>query len=345
MIKDARSLSPETQEEMRIRAVLAVEEEGLTAGEAARLVGVCRQTVQEWLAAFRAEGEEGLRRKRKGPAPGSQSLLEPWQQGVIVNMIKDHCPEQLKFPFYLWSREAVSELVWQRFGIRLAVRTMGDYLRNWGFTPQKPKHRAYEQDPEEVRRWRETKYPKIRRQAKKEGAEIHWGDETGIRSDHHAGRSYAPKGKTPVIPTTGQRYGVNVISSVSNRGTLRFMVFGKRFTAAVFIEFMTRLIKDADRRIYLIVDRHPVHRSRRVKQWVRANRSRIRLIPLPPYAPDANPDEFLNNDLKTNGMGRLRVGSRPDLVSKVRSWLWSTQKRPDIVRSYFHHPDVLYAAL
>ena len=156
----------------------------------------------------------------------------------MVNLITDRTPDQLKLPFVLWTREAVADLVRERFGIKISVWTAGRYLKRWGFTPQKPMRRAWERDDATVRRWLKVQYPRIRGEAKREGAEIHWGDEMGLRSDHQAGRSYSPKGKTPVIEGTGQRFGCNVISTVTNRGTLRFMVFRRRFTAKVFIEFL-----------------------------------------------------------------------------------------------------------
>lgn len=341
--RDARFLPPEAQEELRRRAVAAVMS-GETVTAVARVLGVARQSVHLWLRQEHEGGEEALRRRRRGPPPGSGALLEPWQQAIIVNMIKDRCPDQLKLPFCLWTREAVADLIKQRFGINIAVRTVGDYLCQWGFTPQKPKNRAFEADDAAVRRWREREYPRIVKRAKREGAEIHWGDETGIRSDHHAGRSYAPRGKTPVVRNPGRRFGANVISSITNRGTLRFMVFGRRFTADVFIRFLERLVRKAPRKIFLILDRHPVHESRRVEQWREDNADRIEFFFLPPYSPQANPDEYLNNDLKTNAVGRRRFRDIGEMVGHVRSYLYATQKRPDIVRSYFRHPEVHYAA-
>jgi transposase len=341
---DARTLSPETQEALRRRAVDAVEKEGMRVVDVAKSLGVRRQSVQEWLKLYREGGDAALARGRKGPAKGFGQLLEPWQQGVIVRMITDNCPDQLKLPFCLWTREAVAELVYNRFRIKIAIRTVGDYLKNWGFTAQKPARRAFEQDPEAVRNWREADYPAIEREAKKLGAQIHWADETGIRSDHHAGRSYSPKGKTPVVNKSGKRFGANVISSVTNRGELRFMVFKERFTSPVFIEFLSRLVRRAERMIFLIVDGHPVHRSAAVRAWLQQNCEKIRLFFLPPYAPESNPDEYLNNDLKSNAVGRSAFRDLSGLLSGVRSYLRATQKRSDIVQSYFRHPDVAYAA-
>jgi transposase len=208
-------------------------------------------------------------------------------------------------------------------------------LQHWGFTPQKPLRRAYEQDPQAVQHWLEHDYPAIRRQARTERAQIHWGDEMGMRSDHQAGRSYGLKGHTPVIPGTGQRFGCNMISTVTNRGRLAFMVFKERFTGTVMIAFLRRLIKQNRQKVFLIIDGHPVHRSRQVKRWVYRNRKRIQLFYLPGYSPQLNPDELLNQDVKTNAVGRNRPQDQTEMMRQVRSYLRSTQHRPRIVKNYF----------
>jgi transposase len=203
--------------------------------------------------------------------------------------------------------------------------------------------RAYERDPVAVTRWLDEEYPRIREKARQEGAEIHWGDEMGVRSDHQAGRSYAPRGQTPVVPGTGQRFGFSVISSITNRGNLRFMVFEGRFSAEVFIDFMKRLVRDVGM-IFLIVDRHPVHRAKKVHRWLKDRASEIRLFFLPAYSPDLNPDEYLNNDVKTNAVGRRRARNKDELKGNVRGYLASTQKRPNKIQRYFHADPVKYAS-
>ena len=194
-----------------------------------------------------------------------------------------------------------------------------------------------------MEQWLKEKYPLIRRKAKQEGAEIHWGDEMGMRSDHQTGRTYGRKGKTPVIPGTGRRFSCHMISSVTNRGTLRFMVFYKRFKAEVFIAFMRRLVRSTKQKVYLIVDGHPAHKAGKVKKWVEKHKKSINVFYLPPYSPELNPDEMLNNDVKSNAVGRRRAGSIDEMMADVRGYLRSTQKRPEIVRSYFRAPMVQYA--
>jgi transposase len=292
--KDARSLSPAAQEQLRRRAAQAVRD-GMTQLEAARIFGVTRQTVGVWIKRARNRSLDVLAAKRQGRPPGK--TLRPGQAKVIAKAISNKPPDQLRLPFFLWTREAVGRLIEKRYGARLSVWTVGRYLKEWGFTPQKPIRRAFEADPEAVRRWLEEDYPLIRAQAKRDKAGIYWGDEMGLRSDHATGTSWGLKGQTPVIRGTGQRFGCSMISAITNRGKLYFMVMNKKFRARVFIDFMRRLERQVGRRIYLIVDRHPVHRAQAVKRWLGEKGRRVRLFYLPGYRSDLNPDELLNQDV------------------------------------------------
>ena len=340
--KDARSLSATAQEALRRRAVKAVNQ-GMTQTEAAGVFGVSRQAIHGWIKRYDQHGTAALQSRRRGRPAGSR--LQPHQAASLVRSIVDRCPDQLKLPFALWTREAVQQLIRKRFGMTVSVWTVGRYLNGWGLTPQKPIRRAYEQDPAAVRRWLKKTYPKIRAQAKEEKAEIHWSDEMGLRSDHQAGRSYGMKGRTPVIPGTGQRFGCNLIWSITNRGRLCFMVFKQRLTSRVFLAFLDRLIRQVKRKIFLIIDGHPAHRAQPVKRWLAHRQHRIRLFFLPTYSPDLNPDEMLNQDVKTNAVGRRRPPNQAELMADVRGYLRSTQKQPAIVRSYFQAESVRYAAL
>jgi len=238
-----------------------------------------------------------------------------------------------------------SQLLAQRFDLHVSVWTVGRYLAKWGFTPQKPLRRAYEQDTAAVQQWLVSAYPALRRQAKAEKAEIHWGDEMGMRSDHQVGTSYGRRGHTPTIPGTGKRFGCNMISAITNRGQLRFMVFKQRFTTPVFLTFLRRLVRQVARKAFLIVDGHPVHRAKAVKQWVAEHADQLRLFYLPGYSPKLNPDELLNQDVKSNAVGRCRPRDQKQMIHGVRTYLRSTQRRPDIVQNYFHQEDVRYAAI
>jgi transposase len=342
---DARSLPAAAQEDLRRRVVAAVEG-GMNQSLAARTFGVSRQAIHTWLSRYQRQGAAGLQAGKRGRPPEPQ--LARAQVAKTVRLIRDRCPEQLRLPFALWTREAVCQLLEREFGLEVSVWTAGRYLAAWGLTPQKPLRRAYERDPEAIQRWLTEEYPGLRAQAKAERARIYWGDEMGLRSDHQTGTSYGIRGQTPVIPGTGKRFGCNMISAVTNRGEMAFMVFKQRFTTPVFLSFLARLLRLAQSRgqakVFLIVDAHPVHRAAQVARWVEGHRRRLRLFFLPGYAPELNPDELLNQDVKSNAAGRRRPKDQPEMLANIRGYLRSTQRRPDIVKSYFAEEHVRYAA-
>jgi transposase len=341
--RDARRLPQAAQEELRRRAVALVCE-GRAPTEVARLLDVSRQSVNEWVAAHRVGGAEALAARRRGRRRGEKTALAPLQQAQIAKAIRDKNPDQLRLPGFLWTRALVCELIERRFGIKVTEKTAGRYLRVWGFSPQKPARRALEQDSDAVREWLEQRYPAIEARAYREKARILWADEMGLRSDHTAGRSWSPLGETPVIPGTGRRFGANVISAISNKGHLQFMVFKQRFVAAVFIEFLTRLVRQAGgQKIILILDGHPVHRSAKVRRFIEAHAEQIELEFLPGYSPELNPTELLNQDVKSNALGRRRPHTQNELIDDTRSYLRSTQRQPRLVTRYFDGKHVSYA--
>jgi transposase len=337
---DARRLPPAAQEDLRRRVVRAVREHGMSQVDAVATFRVSRGSVHNWLRAVKTRGTAALKAHKRGPK--HRSRLAGHQAATVVRMIEDRCPDQLRLPFALWTRQAVQHLIADRFGVNVSVWTVGRYLRDWGFTPQKPTRRAYEQDPAAVRKWLDEDYPAIKKLAKAHQCEIYWGDEMGMRSDHQVGTSYGRCGHTPTIPGTGKRFGCNMISAITNRGHLLFMVFKRRFTATVFIEFLTRLVRQVGD-LFLIVDGHPVHRSAMTKRWL-AQHPEVRMFQLPGYSPKLNPDELLNQDVKSNAVGRQRPRDEREMVSTVRSYLRSTQQQPQVVQQYFQQKDVLYAA-
>ena len=342
MARDARSLPATAQEDLRRKAVAAVRS-GMSQVEAARVFGVTRQAVGRWVSTSREKGVGALRAKRRGRPAEIQ--LSADEAAWVRRQILSRTPDQLALKFFLWTREAVRDLIEAEFGVGLSVWTVGRYLKAWGFTPQKPIRRAFEQNPVEVRRWLNQTYPGIRAAALREKAEIYWADETGMRSDHAAGRSYGRRGHTPVIRSSGQRFGCNMISAITNRGRLYFMVFGQEFRAPVFVKFLERLLRQIRRKIFLILDGHPVHRSRIAKAWFASNQRRLRVFFLPGYSPELNPDELLNQDVKTNAVGRKPPVDADDLMANVRGFMQSKQRTPEIVRSYFRGRHVSYAAL
>jgi transposase len=341
--RDARRLPQAAQEELRRRAVALVGE-GHSQTEVAGLLDVSRQSVSEWVRAYRLGGERALAAARRGRRPGEKTALAPWQQAQIAKAIREKNPDQLRLPGFLWTRALVCELIERRFGIRVGEKTAGRYLRAWGFSPQKPARRALEQNPELVARWLDERYPQLETRAYRERALILWLDEMGLRSDHSAGRSWSPVGQTPLVQGTGQRFGANVISAISNKGQLQFRVFKQRFTAPLLIDFLARLVRQADgQKIILILDGHPVHRAKKVREWVAAHAGQIELQFLPGYSPELNPTELLNQDVKTNALGRRRPHSQEELIGDTRSYLRCTQRRPQLVARYFEGEHVRYA--
>lgn len=340
---DARSVGAERQYEMRRIAVTAILD-GASHQATADLVGVTRQTVTEWMRLYREGGWDALQIKKRGRRKGQGRALAPHQIGNLCNTIKDKCPDQLKLFGCLWTAASVAALVKKRFGVSYSERHMQRLLKEWGYTPQKPIRRSYERNPEAVEAWLEKEYPAIKSRAKKENGLIYWEDETGARSDYHAGRTYGKRGKTPVIPDTGRRFGCNVISALTNRGDLKFMVFTGNFNADVFLKFLKRLVRQVDRKVFLIADGHPAHKAKKVRAWLEANKKKVEMFFLPPYCPELNPDEYLNNDLKQNAVGKKRSRTLGELVGNVRSHLRRRQKNPDIVKRFFQHDDVVYAA-
>jgi transposase len=337
---DGRKLSHKTLEEIRIRAVKRVEA-GESPETVIRALGFTRARIYEWIAKYREGGVEALKAKA---VPGRPPTLDGRQMRWIRSTIVHKDPRQFKFEFALWTRGMVREVIRKQFGVRLSEVSVGRLLKKLGLSPQKPLRRAYQQDPEAVRRWVEEEYPEIRAQAKREGAVIYFGDEAGVRSDFHAGTTWAPVGETPVVRTTGARFGVSMISAISPRGDMRFMVVKGRMSAAAFCRFLERLLYGARRPIYLIVDGHPAHRAAQVKRFVAATNGRLRLFCLPPYSPELNPDELVWNNLKNHGIGRRSIKGSEHLRTLVIGHLRSLQKTPAKIRGFFREKNTRYAA-
>jgi transposase len=341
-MKDTRSLSADAQEAIRIRAVKAVEG-GKTEQEAADLMGVTRQTVSGWWKLYKKGGIHALKAKKRG-RPSAASKIMPRIAALVVHVILTSSPEKHGCTGVLWTRHTVAELIVAKGGPVLSRWTVGRLLKKWNMTPQKPAKRAMEQDPAAVRRWLKEEYPAIVAEAKTLGAEIHWEDETGLRSDHQAGTTYGRRGKTPVVEGTGQRWSVNMLSTLTNKGFLRFMMYSEKFTTTVFLDFLRRLIRDTDAMPFIIMDRHPVHyRSKKVRKWLVDHHDEIRAFWLPGYCPQLNPVELLNQDIKANAIGRKRPKSLKELKKNVRSHLRKKQRRPPEAKTYFLGASVRYA--
>ena len=339
---DARKLSTDAQQQLRYQ-VIRFREKGRTHKEISAITGVNRSTCSTWWNLYRNEGKKALIIKKRGRPDGSCRKLDEEQEKEIQKAICDKCPDQLKLPFALWTRIAVQLLIRQLWGLEIPIRTIGDYLKRWNFTPQKPLKRAYEQNPKAVKKWLNEKYPAIQQKAKKEDAEIHWGDETGLCNDSYHGRSYAPRGKTPAIRLSAKCRRVNLISTVTNQGKVRFMIYQDRMNADTFIKFTKRLIKDADRKIFLILDNLKVHHSYKARDWLQEHTDQIEVFFLPSYSPELNPDEYLNCDLKAGVHSGPPARSQKQLKAKALSHLRKLQKMPGRVMKYFKHKKIAYA--
>jgi transposase len=340
---DMRSLSREARHERRVQ-VIRLRKAGLSYELIAQQTGLSRTGVFNICARHEAGGAAALRDRMGGRPLGDGRLLSAEQEAEVRRLIADRTPDQLKMPYALWTRTAVAQLIEQRFGIVLAVRTMGLYLKRWGFTPQKPMKKAYEQSPAAVKRWLQQDYPAIAARAKAEGAEIHWGDESGLRSDDVRGRSYAPKGQTPVVRVNHKRHGLSVISTVTNKGQMRWKIFAGALNADILIDFLRRLIKGQPRKVFLILDNLRVHHAKPVKAWLAEHKERIEVFYLPSYSPELNPDEMANADLKQTVTKQAPARTKLQLVKATARHLRSVQKQPARIQSYFQHDPVRYAA-
>jgi len=340
---DARTLKPEVQEQLRKQAI-HLRQKSQSVEQIAAILDVNSRTVYRWWQLYRRGGVKSIRIRRRGRPTGACRRLTVEQEKQIQRLIRDKQPDQMKLPFALWSRIAVQQLIQQLWAMRMPIRTVGEYLKRWGFTPQKPFRRAYEQNPKLVKQWLEEQYPGIAQRAKQEDAEIQWADETGLCNGSYYGRSYAPRGQTPAIRLPARPQRINLISTVTNQGKVRFMVYRDTMTAQTMIRFMRRLIKDVGRKVFLIVDNLRVHHSKLVREWLEEHREQIEVFYLPSYSPELNPDEYLNCDLKVGVHTGVPATSKSQLARKAIGHLRMLQKRPARVAKYFKHPKIAYAA-
>lgn len=339
---DTRKLEPAAREQLR-KTAIRMYRRGQTQKSIAEALGVRRSTITIWMG--KARNGYGTQEAKRGRAVGEFRVLTAAQEDRIRKDIVDKTPDQMKLSFALWNAQAVKTYIKQGFLIDLPIRSVRRYLQRWGFTPQRPLKKAFEQNPKAVKQWLETDYPAIAARAKREGAEIYWGDETAVSSVEHYPRGYAPKGKTPVLVLSqSKRERINLISAVTNRGSMRFMLYRENMTAKVLIRFMQRLIKDAKRKVFLVLDNLRVHHSKAVQAWLESHGEQIEVFFLPSYSPELNPDEFMNGDLKTKMSASEPARNGEHLRKKVVSHLRSIQNQPQRVRSYFKAKPVAYAA-
>src|SRR6516164_5890155 len=338
---DARRLDHSTLEAMRERAVLSVQD-GESPEVVASVIGINRSTIYGWLAQYRRGGWGALKAK---PLFGRPPKLDGKKLKWIYDIVTQKNPLQLNFAFALWTREMVAKLIKDKFHISLSLVSVGRLLAQLGITCQRPLHRALERDAALVQQWLKQEYPKIKALARREKADIYFGDAAHMRSDHHAGRTWGKKGETPVVLSTGARYRVSLISAVTSRGYMRFMIKKKGgVNADVFIAFLRRLMIGSKNRIFLIVDRGPAHIAKKTKAFIASLGGQLRLFYLPPYSPDTNPDELVWKHLKADTVGRTSITSLDDFNEKVRSSMLALQRSPAKIRAFFQKPSLRYAA-
>jgi len=337
---DARSLSHDQLTELRRRAVLSVQN-GESPEDVARILGVTRAAVYNWLALYRGGGWDRLDAKRRG---GRKPLLDAKAMRWVYKLVTLGNPRQMKLPFVLWSAKLLGLEIKKKFGIPLSKASVCRLLHQLGLSPQRPLWRAYQRDPAAVGRWLKEEFPAIREAARKARADVWFGDEAGVRSDAHSGTTWAPVGRTPVVSTTGARFGLNVLSAVSRRGALRFMCVEGKVNSDVFIAFLRRLVDGAPRPVFLVVDGHPTHKSAKARAFVESLGGRLRLYYLPAYSPDLNPDELVWNNLKNHGTGNKEITGPDQLKKLVQGHLRAMQAKPKLIRSFYKTPSTEYAA-
>jgi transposase len=325
-------------EHIRLMAVRRVQA-GETPSAVIRSYGLCRTTIYRWLRAVKRGGEESLKARRH---PGRRPFLSPRQKLRVRGWINGKDPRQYGFDFGLWTRGIVAALIEEKFGVRLGVTAVGRLLAELDITPQKPLRRAYERDPVAIDRWQRKEFPRLRARAKRVGAKIFFLDEAGVRSDQVLGRTWGLRGQTPEVSTSGRRQSVSAISAVNARGAFWYAIYTERLNATRFIEQLRAFMRGRKGRVFLILDRHPAHIAKAVARYVESLRGRLELHFLPGYAPELNPDEFVWNHLKRQGVSKKPLRRDESLRSRVAADLAAIRSRPALVRSFFRAPSVAY---
>lgn len=337
--------SKESQEALRLKATEIVSK-GLSMRQAALMFGVSYSAVRQWCKRRKEEGEQGLLARKRGRKTLTHRRLSQKQEQVILLKVSENTPEQLKLPFVLWERRAVQEYIMERYGIQLPLRTVSLYLKRWGLTCQRPARRFYERDDRAAQEWREKTYPGVARRARQQGAEIQWADQSGVcNRSSSAARGFSPRGRTPELKEAAVKARTNFISSITNQGKMRFMIYDGKFNAEVFISFLQRSVKAAQgRKIIMIVDNYRVHKSVAVRQWLEERKHQLELEYLPAYCPELNPDEYLNCDVKANVHRQRMPRNKEELEANTRSILTKISRSKKRVKSYFKANHIAYAA-
>ena len=339
----AKKISPEEQYQLR-KSIVRLLKQGNKPDKVSEILDVSRSHVYATKKTYDEKGIAGIKPQKRGRRTGEQRTLAPEQEKEIRSIIVDKNPEQLRLPGCMWTRANIRQLIREKYKIDMPASTLGYYLARWGFSVQRPIKRAYKQDEKQIAKWLDVDFPGISERAKNENAEIFFGDECGIQNTANYAKGYAPIGQTPVVKAESKKMKINMISAVSASGKLRFMLYKSNMNSDLLIDFMRRLVRDTPKKVFLILDHLRVHHSKKVRAWLEKHKDEIVVFFLPPYAPEYNPDELLNGDLKRNVGNRTMPRSEKDLEHNVRSHMKSVQLNPEKIRSFFNAPFTSYAA-
>ena len=342
---DARKLSPRELSEKR-KIAIKLREKGVPNKEVAEIVGISPQTISTYYSAYKKEGNKIFRVKKAGRPKNRGKTLTDEQEKRIIRQLIDTTPNQLKFKFALWTREAVKQLIKHEYGIDMPISTVGHYLKKWQFTSKKPIKRAYERKDEQTKRWLNEEYPQIKKQAKQEDAVIWWSDETACVSLPSNLKGYAPIGSKnkPILEHPAKRFKINMISAITNTGKTMFALYDESINVDRFIEFLQKVIDSSEKKVYMIVDNLRVHHAKRVTQWIEEHKEQIAIFYLPPYSPEFNPDEYLNQDYKRNANKNSIPTTQAQLRENTQKYMLEISQNEEKVANFFKHPSVAYAA-
>jgi transposase len=343
--QDGRKLSKTALEERR-RIIIRMKENGGSPSEIVAATGCSRQTIYSLWNKWRRSKykEKAVEVKKCGRPLGYGRTLTKMQEKEIQKVITDKYPDQLKLDFALWTREAVKLVIRHKYDIDMPIRTVGEYLKRWAYTPQKPVRYAYERDGEKVQEWLENTYPEIKKRAKREKADMYWGDETTVKACDVRGRGYAPRGKTPVVNRTEKKENVSMVSAITNKGKIYWKLHEGSVNAEKFKEFVERLVRGKKRKVFLILDNAKTHHSKILTGWVEENKKRVALFYLPSYSPDLNPDEHVNADVKYGVGSKTPKRTKEGLREATEEHMDMLRRTPKRIKRYFLDPAIAYAA-
>ncbi len=340
---NALGMGSKGQHELR-KTIIRMLKDGKRGRDIAKELGVSEGHVSNIKKLYENGGAGALKPAKRGRPAGKNKILTPEQEREIQQIIVDKTPEQMRFKECMWTRNNIHQLILEKYGVDIKLSTLGYYLARWGFTVQRPVKRAYKQDAGKIDAWLNKEFPGITERAEKEEAEIFFGDETNIQNTANYARGYTPKGKTPVIQTEAQKLKIEMLPTISKRGKLHFLLYKDSMNAEKLIDFMTRLVADSKKKVFLILDNLRVHHSKAVAEWLEKHKNQIELFFLPPYAPEYNPDELLNSDIKRNAGATQSPRTQAELENNVQNRLFFLAAPPNHVASFFHAPLTSYAA-